>query len=299
MKWFLFLFVAGSFLSCKNDRKEKPADIPNTIKDTVIAKLNAPNNWPRELDRMLLEDDTGYFKNHSVDTVSSIGQDWFSTGKLNAFLFNNLDTSSIRLLNRTGLAHSCWISPDTTIRIDTLSCNGFVLCQKINMKSNKLLYLKINNHLTDSYTEDLLDYNEGSFRDFIFKGKEYYFFTAMILKSSGGSASAIEYQLIYDKEKRSLNTFDNFRVGGDLLFGDLDGDDRLDFLEVDNDGGMGIDTFNHFKISVYSNNNRSGKFELLKDKSGLPYFIEGNSGGEYFIGDSMNITRSHWPKPLK
>jgi hypothetical protein len=112
-----------------------------------------------------------------------------------------------------------------------------------------------------------------------------------------GSIHTISYHLIYNVKAKSPDTFRTCRFD-EMLFGDANGDENLDYLDFDNsDFCTGVPSSDRVTIQLYSYNENT-EFLLQKDKKGTAYFIDGNTG-EGFAQDSFNVKRHYWPVPLK
>jgi len=305
MKWFLFFLYLTILLSCNLDENEQQLqDKKQPIKNKAAEQVKVAADDLYWLP-IYSEKDSGYFKIGKVKKINTIYyQDSISDDA--SFLSRNLITKEILLKNRETLSHSVSIDHTKMVRLDTLT-NGkttiFSVYKFGEKESQKIIIdgtiarnYKWNG--VDSLQEDIFNLDGGSFRYFTFKGNEFYYITAGIMDCYGGSACLTEYQLIYDIKQKSLNIFSNFRVAYSHLLGDIDNDNNLDFLEIENDGGYGVSEINHFSIKIYSNT-KSGNFELLKDKYGKAYFLDGNSGTDYYVGSSFNIEKYSWPVKLK
>ena len=79
-----------------------------------------------------------------------------------------------------------------------------------------------------------------------------------------------------------------------MLFGDVNGDSELDFLDFDNsDFCTTVPYSDEVTIQLYSCD-KKGDFVLQKDAKGKPFFIEGKTG-DGLMQDSFNVKRSYWP----
>lgn len=262
MKWFLFFISIGILHSCKHNNAQKAETFP--VKP--VTQIN-----------MLLK-----------------------------FLNSNLSTKDILQLNQKALSHSVFTTQDKNDRVDTLKNDNTTIISKAHFGKKESQIIMINSIVVRNYKwngvdtlqEDILDLDEKSFQSFSFKGKEFYYINAHIMDCSGGSRCLVTYQLIYDIRSKSLSIFSNFRVNDYNLFGDINGDNWLDFLQIENDGGYGMSDTNHFAMNIYSNS-KSGNFEIFKDDKGKEYYINGNTNKDYYVGDSMNIDEFYWPAKFK
>ena len=228
---------------------------------------------------------------------------------LTDFLSRNLIKKDIVLLNDYSLSHSVFIDKKKKLRLDTLRNKDVTIISRYIFGDKESQIITINGTVVrkykdagvDSLRHDILTLYESSFLDFRFKGKEFYFISAGIMDCGGGSACLTDMKLLFDVANKSLNEFLNFRIGASsYLFGDIDGDDKLDFLDIQNDGGYGSvsDSLNRYRITFYSCR-KSGIFEQVKDSEKKEYYIEGNSGTDYYVGEQMYIDKYYWPLKLK
>ena len=299
MNRFLF-FITVILFSCHQEKQEN-----NSLQEKATIIYHQPDTASyifRSADDVM-DYDTGYFRNSGREAIE---KDSTEKNELNRFLDKNLDKRNIIILNDSGLFHSCRISSDNRIRIDTLNDDRIKIIQKVDKGSNKLISLTINGknvfidyHDTGS-TQDLFSFYPSSFLYFTFKRKQYFYIEAGILDCFSGSACSQNYYLVYDFSNNTLSSFGMFRVDGELFFGDANKDNQLDFVWIKNDGFFPIntDTPNYFNADLYSINAK-GKFVLQKDKKGNIYSIKGNSGSDLYVGDSMKIQNYNWPVRIK
>jgi len=107
----------------------------------------------------------------------------------------------------------------------------------------------------------------------------------------------VSYHLLYDVELNKLFYVNSCRLSDWVPFGDVNNDGVLDMLDFDNsDFCTTVPSSDRATIQFYSYKN--GGFILQKDKQGIPYIIEGNTGSQY-SQDSFNIKKRHWPVKLK
>ncbi len=299
MKWgiaILFLLIA-----CRQrvHKKEPAQELPLIVNDSNYVPHDSIGPGGAKVISLVWLEDTGYFRIQGPAVIHSLDETWGDTCRLLRFMQTNLSTKDILLLNSTGLLHTIHITADTVWRMDTLSGDHTLIIQKVNQDSQKLISLSIDGHKSVWPTVDQLELYGDSFREFNFKGHRFYYLNAMIMGSHGGSASLIRYNILYDRDRKTIDLFDDFRTHGHLYFGDVDGDDRLDYLDLQNDGGYGLDTINHFRITLWSHNPVTGYFMQRKDASGKEYFIEGNSGTDYYVGDALLVDKFYWPVTLR
>lgn len=329
MKWFLFFILLICVLSCKdNKQKEKYPEYDsslmadsknNSLKIHTKQRADSVENQrlrdsieKYELPLYTVDDrgyfrDSGYFRGPLLVPVDY--EEKGNSGMLTDFLSRNLSKKDIVLLNDSSLSHSAFIDKKQKLRLDTLRNKNVTIISRYmfgdkesqTITINGTVVRKYNDVGIDSLRQDILTLYQSSFLDFRFKGKEFYFISAGIMDCGGGSACLTDIQLLYDVANKSLNEFRNFRIGASsYLFGDIDGDDKLDFLEIDNDGGYGSisDSVNKYRI-IISSCNKSGMFEQVKDSGKKEYYIEGNSGTDYYVGEQMYIDKFYWPVKLK
>lgn len=299
MKWgiaILFLLIA-----CRKPghKKEPVNEFPLIVHDSNYVPHDSIGPGGAKVVSSFWHSDTGYFRIEGPAVIRNLDETGNDTCQLLRFLQANLSTKDIRLLNTTGLLHTIHITADTVWRMDTLTGDHTVIIQKVNQDSMKLVSLKIDGHKNEWPSVDLMEMYDDSFREFDFKGHRFYYLSAMIMGSHGGSASLIRYNILYDRDRKTIDLFDDFRTHGHLYFGDVDGDDRLDYLDLQNDGGYGLDTINHFRITLWSHNPATGYFVQRKDARGKEYFIEGNSGTDYYVGEAFKVDKLYWPVPMR
>jgi hypothetical protein len=214
------------------------------------------------------------------------------------FVQRNLNRDSIVLFNNAGLEQKTGYSKDSVFYYDTCYAGSTTFIQIINEPERKLVGLKIDGFPVKPLPETPMILASETFRHFRFKSKEFYFIRAGHFKC-GGSICAEALYLIYEKKNRRLNLFSSFRVKDHVFAGDLNGDERLDFLDMANDGMWGPPGGpNNFQINIYSCNEK-GWFVPLTDKNKKAYFLSGNTGADLYLKDTLNIEESHWPVPLK
>ncbi len=295
------------FYSCKSDKSEKistnekeEVKIP-IIENYLDVKINYNDtvSFPRNT-----EDDSGYFKGYIPEKIDSLETVSRKTHLID-FIKNNISKKDISLLNRETLSHSVNINQKTKVRIDTYKNQDLHIIsvyyfgdhesQKITFNGKVVKNYKWNG--IDESQEDILIFNERSFRYFSFNGNKYYYLDAK-LPHTGGSVDNIYYQCMYSFKSKKLNTFSSCRFGHIFLFGDIDGDKHLDFLNFNNGDfctlvpGSTRATFNLYSYD------EEGILALQKDKRDKIYFIDFNSG-ESLAQDSCIIQNYYWPVKLK
>lgn len=296
MKWFLFLFWTIFLFSCKNKGIEKVSEklVPPQIRynDTV--------QMPWGLNP---QHDTGYFKGYIPEKLSYLETN--DSTFLFQFLSNIIDKRDIALLDSETLSNSVFINQNTEIRFDTLKNEQTIILSEFKFSDPEYQKISINGNVikghngteNDILIGDFIDFNCMSFRHFSFKGNEFYYINAGSTYSFGTSMGNVKYHLIYNIRNKRLNCFQTCRFGY-MLFGDVDGDDRLDYLDFDNsDFCPTVPLSGNVRIRFYSCDS-NGNFVLQKDKKGNDYFIDGNTG-ENLGQDSFIVKKHYWPIPLK
>lgn len=251
-------------------------------------------------------DEAGYYEgtpSKKLDYPIQIDKD--TSSMLGRFLLKNLSTKDIIFLNKETLGQSAFIDAKKKIRIDTLRNKDVTIISKYWFGDTLAQKIYINGHLVrdykdrgiDSLWEYIFALNGSSFLHFSFHGREYYFLDAGIA-DCGASSCAASFNLLYDVKNRKLNDFLFFRVDDHVFWGDINADDKLDFLEINNDGyGSAPTGVNSFTMKIYSCDT-DGKFRVLKDRKGKEYYINGNSGTDWYVG-AMYIDEKYWPVKIK
>lgn len=112
-----------------------------------------------------------------------------------------------------------------------------------------------------------------------------------------GSIHTISYHLIFNKSAGLAGMFMTCRFEN-MLFGDADGDDDLDYLDFNNsDFCPGVPYSDNVKIQLYSMDD-TGFFHVRNSNNGFPYFIDGKTG-ENLSQSSFKVVKSAWPVKLK
>lgn len=281
MKWFLFLFIA--IVSCQQDKNPEFETVtydPSILskKDGITAQLPSGSSKKETLTPL----EIFFSKNISQSSLKLFG----ITPELTS---DSLSGKSIVRNTNSG----------TTIIADSLRIGKLLIVQLYNGEDGTLKSFKIDGKKFDRQMGgEPLSFNKDELMFFIFKGKNYYYLQANLLYTYGGSIRNIYYHMIYDEQNRELTMFNSCRFYRPICFGDVDGDDQLDFMHFQNDDFCTtIPSSANFEVNLYSCN-KKGKFELQKDKSGKTYFISGNSG-ESYLQDSFNISKSYWPVEIK
>lgn len=285
----LLLFLLGS---CQDARKESVA-IKNKVK--LADQINS--DYPYRT-----EEDSGYFKGYDSYELKELGA--MDDNELSRFFSSILKTKQIILLSNYTLSHSVLIDPQKKLRYDTLKNDKALMISEYYFGDKEYQKITFNGRVIrnyrwngiDSLQEDIFDVNHESFRYFSFKGKDYLYFNATIMGMGGVSAGNIVYQFLYD-----INTPSSVQVYScrfeDILVGDVDGDEFLDFLHFDNsDFCTTVPSSDNALVWLYSSDEK-GEFKLRKDLKGREYFIEGNTG-EGYRQDSFIMKKYSWPVPI-
>jgi hypothetical protein len=301
-----FLITIGLLLSNCNEASQKSHSkaVTETTTNPIPQSINEPtktyiDSFEAEF---ILREDTGYFKNLAAYKVDMLG--YPLKNQLDTFLDRIVSKKGILLLNKSGLSHSCWLIDKGNIRFDTFR-NGktsFIQKQRFGFNSENDrgdAVLKINGRVTkavsvvDSEYELFLDFNPASFRQFTFHGNEFYYIHAKYSASFGGSMGNVSYHLLYDVLLNKLFYVNSCRLPDWVPYGDVNNDGTLDFIDFNNsEFCTTIPSNDRVIIQFYSYKN--GRFILQKDKSGVVYSIEGNTGSNY-THDSFKIRKSYWP----
>ncbi|MEO6670355.1 MAG: hypothetical protein ABIN36_12815 [Ferruginibacter sp.] len=316
MKWFLF-FILIVLCSCNESKRKWPEydrdtaswkePDKHTIIDTAhISETDSDSSLVHDGIPWSSENNPGYYRGPSAEKIKyplEIDKDTISM--LGTFLFKNLSTEDIVFLNKETLSQTGFIDTTMKIRIDTLKNKNVTIISIYNFGEKMSQRIYINGSLVRDYKytdvdalwEDIFAMNGASFRQFSFHGKEYYFLNAGIA-DCGASSCAAYYQLLYDVQNKKLNSFCFFRVDDHYFFGDINADNKLDFLQINNSGfGGGPDGLNSFGMNIYTCDPK-GKFKILKDNKGKDYYIRGNSGSDWYVSD-MYIDEYYWPVKIK
>jgi hypothetical protein len=298
---FLFSCKTTTKIKEKRDVEElKTNDTAEAIK-TAIAKDIKYNDTVKFPWRT--EEESGYFKGYITEKLNGLEKS--GNSDFDNFISNNLDKKEIVLINKETLSHSVSINQKTKIRIDTYKNENLNIVstyyfgdyesQKITFNGKTVRNYKWSG--VDTKQEDIFLLDEKSFRYFSFRGNKYYYFDATI-PHTGGSVDNICYFLIYNLKGENVSAFYSCRYEGPLLFGNVNGDDQLDFLNFRNeDFCTTVPGSDKATFELYSCNTK-GEFVKQKDKNNKPYFIEGNTGIGY-NQDSFKIKSFNWPVKVK
>jgi hypothetical protein len=301
MKWLPFFITLIMVNSCI---LKKGKVLPAT-KDTVtITETEEMIVHGRLVPKMPWDtrEDSGYFRGYQPDSISLLEE--AGTSQLDVFLKGLIDKREIVLLNRETLSHSVLIDQTGKKRYDTLKNKYCSITSIYNFRTEESQEIKFNGKPFKKVAgpegvyndETILDFNNSSFRYFSFKGNKFYYIRAHFMDGRYGSIHTITYHLIYNLQNMSVSCFETCRYSP-ILFGDVDGDDRLDYLEFENsDFCTGVPSSDRATIFLYSCNEK-GEFVLRKGKGNEPYYIEGNTGANY-TQDSFIVKKANWIRPL-
>lgn len=308
----LFILFIHFFCSCNeyknNINNKKLNDSITVIEPNIKSKQKRTYNYNDTVKfPWRTETDTGYFKGFEAENISPIPflTEDTNSFSLNGFINRNIYRNEIKFLNTETLSHSVFINQKTKTRFDTLGNKNinFISVYKFGDVASQKIYCNgkiIQNYNpkgNESSLADIIFFDERSFRLFSFKGKKYCYFDGNI-PYTGGSVDNVCLQLIYSFQSNKLFSFYSCRYPSAMLFGDVDGDDNLDYLNFDNSDfcttvpGSDRATFRLFSV------NKVGDFIERKDKKKNPFIIDGNTGSLY-LQDSFKITNYNWPVPIK
>ena len=308
MKWLLFFIVV--FLTCctyqqKEKIKQQFVDSIKSISPEILLNQKGEIYTDSFAAEYILLSDTGYFKNLGIKKINALT--YPLNNLLDSFLDKLVVKKEIILLIKEGLSHSCRVIDNGNRRFDTLQNGKVSFIQKeilglYSEDNNGRSVLRIDGKvvkaksITDTESEYLFDFDASSFRHFSFYDKEFYYIRANQTGSMGASMGNVSYHLIYDLSLNKLFYLETCRLENVILFGDVNGDKSIDFINFDNsEFCTTVPGSDRVVIQLYSYKN--GKFILQKDKKGVPYSIEGNTGFHY-AQDSFNIKKSYWPVKL-
>ena len=285
MKWLPF-FIGIFLISCKTGDRKRTAETGYFYKMPFRT-----------------EADTGYFRGYPGEFLNNIEET--DSSQLALFLSNLVSKKDIVLIDSQSLSHTVFIDQQKKIRYDTLRNKKTILVSEYGFGGNEFQKVKLNGKTIQSYHynepnqnwQDIFNYYGRSFRHFSFKGKEFFYIQATIMDVTSTSSGNIVYHFLLDEELNQLATFITCRFSIPL-FGDVNGDDQLDYLDFSNpEFCTTIPSSDNALLQFYSFDNR-GKFVLQKNKKNKPWFIEGKTG-EGFMQDSFIVKDYLWPLKLK
>jgi hypothetical protein len=307
MRQLFFISFIFSYLACtdaeKREAKTDAGKYMPEITDTVfrVTSHNDGVKFPYST-----EQDSGYFSGYIPEQIDSL--EAADTSMLFKALSGIIRKKDMVLLSNQTLSHSVSINQKNKTRNDTLKNAVATITSVYRFSGQETQIISINGKPVKQtvkagdgdYVNDLaIDIDQASFRHFSFKGRAYYYMYAGVIDHGygGGSIGNLNFHLLYDIEAGKLSIFTTCRWGRILLFGDINGDDRLDFLDFNNDDFCtSIPYSDTVKLSLYSCD-KKGSFVLQKDAAGNPYYIKANTGYQY-RQDSLNIKKYYWPVPI-
>jgi hypothetical protein len=298
MKWLPFFICLVFFIACGQEKKQQPVPEPATPEKTI--SYNDTVRMPGKT-----YEDSGYFKGYIPEQIERLERE--DNSALFRFLSAMISKKDIVLQDSQTLSHSVLIDAKTETRYDTMRNKQCTITSVYKFGKDESQQIKINGIVVKGYAgsqdalihDDIIGFEENTFRHFSFKGKTYYYIQAVSLDNSGASMGNVTYHLVYDIANRKCSCFQTCRFGH-MLFGDVDGDDQLDYLDFDNsEFCTTVPSSDYVVIQLYSCNNK-GQFLLQEDAGRKPYFIEGKTGNakDEFSQDTFSITNSKWPRPL-
>jgi hypothetical protein len=255
MKWLPF-FVGLFLISCKHAGKTKPVEQTNKVVQEIGYEMPFKT-----------ETDTGYFKGYPSRNLYSVEET--DSTMLGIFLSKLADKKELVLLDSQTLSHSVFIDQHKKIRYDTLRNKHTLLISEYGFGDNEFQLVKLNSKIiqdykhkeTDEDWQDILDYNGESFRRFSFKGKKFYYIQASLMDGAGMSAGNVYRHILYDSKLNLLGEFLTCRFTPQL-FGDVNGDDLLDYADFDNsDFCTTVPSSDRAFLRLYSLNDK-GEFVL-------------------------------------
>lgn len=277
MKWFLFLLIA--IASCKQEKETSENMI---YQDSSLASEVVDTR-----------------KGRSALTQGSPGLSDVRNSPLNNFFKKNVDQSGLQFYELKGLVYSGDVVAGTNIRRDSIRNKNISIIQVAKVDEGTTVDFSIDGFSFKSTPwADALEFNMDAFRHFRYKGNEYYYLQGNFINSFGGSMRNVCYHIIYMLGSKQVNYFTSCRFDKVFCFGDVDGNESLDYLDFKNeDFCTMLPSSADFMVNFYSCNEK-GKFEIQKDKKGKHYFINGNSG-ENLLQDSFNISSHYWPLQIR
>jgi hypothetical protein len=264
----LLVLLSVAIGSCNN--KKKSPDLAQEKASTVVS-YNDTAFLP-----FRTEDTAGYFAGYISEKKSELEES--DSSHLRDFLRKILSKKEVVLLNKETLSHSVLIDKKKKKRTDTFKNKNTILVSEYVFDSLESQIIKLNEKVIseykwngiDSLQKDILQFDRNSFVHFSFHNKEYYYIRARIMNLYGTSAANISYHLLYSSHLEKLSIFRTCRLEN-ILFGDADGDENLDYLDFDNsDFCTTIPFSDHVTIKLYSCNSK-GNFIVQKNKKGQDF----------------------------
>lgn len=301
MRWFLFFMLLLSLYCCR----DKPVPVKNDSATPVKKDMEQKTGYNDTAHlpwSMNPQDDSGYFKGKIPEQITRFEE--FDSTPLDRSLAAILNQQQLKLIDSQTLSHSVFINQLKETRIDTFRNKNSLLISRYYFGKREWQVVTLNGKTIFDYhwngkedeKEMVMDFNESSFRHFLFNDIEYYYINANQAYCSGGSAQNVFYHFIFNNKGKTLAAFETCRFWK-ILVGDVNGDQNLDFLEFNNDNFCTTVPYSDdVTINLYSVS-PTGEFILQKDASGKPWSIEAKTGDD-FLQDSLNIITTHWPRPL-
>ena len=142
---------------------------------------------------------------------------------------------------------------------------------KINADKYILDSLKTINPRTDGANETMFANSLTKIKLYQFKDEEIILMKFISRPCNGLGCSVSDY-IIYNKQKKQLNLFGNFRAENIDLY-DFPLNSNINYIATEYQGDYHGNTPIHFISKIYSMN-EDGKFYLTKDKNGKDYYYE-------------------------
>ncbi len=288
MKCLIFLLLLASCHQKKKEAQKETATTSGLIHTYDIS--------------IRTEEDSGYYKGEPPLKLNYLEVP--DTTQLSRFLSKLISKKDIILLDSQTLSHSVYINQKEKVRFDTLRNDRTILTSKYRFNGRESQVIKLNGKVIKDYhwdgsesdEEPVLDFYPESFRHFSFKGKEFYYIRARVMDGFSGSIHTLRYHLICTSSGSNLAIFQTCRFE-EMLFGDADGDDKLDYLDFRNfDFCPGVPLSGDVTIELFSCNN-NGVFVFRENAKGVLYSIKGNTG-EGLGQDSFKVILYSWPHPI-
>lgn len=133
------------------------------------------------------------------------------------------------------------------------------------------------------------DLNSGYICEF--KGHKYAFIEANFHGCVGSFCLEL-FHFIYDYKNNKLNELAGSASPMEGLCGDVDHDDRLDYIYVETDGGYYEDTTHNIILTPYEVNDK-GLLEVIKYKD-KDCYIKGTYEGTVFSFRNFKLIKKNW-----